>query len=615
MPDLLDDRYQILNVIGAGGMATVYRAKDLKLDRYVAIKVLREEYTEDETFRRHFKKEAVAIAQLSHNNIVGIYDILTDGHMMCLVMEYIEGETLKERINREGPLPWRQVVKYGIQIANGLAYAHSQKIIHKDVKSQNILIDHNDNVKITDFGISQMMNNTTITHNKGILGSAHYFSPEQARGERLSYQTDIYSLGIVLYELLTGSLPFTGDNPVSVALKHIQEEPEPVSSKVRGVPEGLSQIVMKCLQKDPSDRFQTMQAVSRALSSVSYPEEKAYATTAYKGVASGAAVGEILAAHHGDQGQTESLDNKHSENSQNNVQPSINKPAAKSHKGTRILMLAAIVVLVLAGTLFAAQFLFPPSEATVPNLQGMTVSEAQSKLERMDLKLSVSDEQYSDDYDKDEIISQSPTKNTNIQKGQTVTVVVSKGAKQSKVPSVTGMTLEQATSLLAENDLKVGKVTQSYSNTVSSGLVISQSRDENSSVKHGSSIDLVVSIGRETRSVTVPAVTGSSLEEAQQAITSAGLAVGSISYENSDEPEGTVISQSPASGKSLDENSTVNLVISSGPAHQEDPNSGHSNHNNGNDPGNSNNQENSGSNTGKSENNSNNTGSAIIGIL
>ena len=230
MNELLAGRYQVIKKIGSGGMAIVYLAKDLSLDRNVAIKVLRDEYTEDSTFRRHFQKEAVAIAKLSHNNIVGIYDILTDDETMCLVMEYVEGETLKDKINRDGAIPWQRAVKYAIQIANGLSYAHANQIIHKDVKSQNILIDKFDNVKITDFGISQMMNNTTITHNKGVLGSAHYFSPEQARGEKLSYQTDIYSFGIVLYEMLVGELPFTADNPVSVALKHIQEPPKSVHS-------------------------------------------------------------------------------------------------------------------------------------------------------------------------------------------------------------------------------------------------------------------------------------------------------------------------------------------------------------------------------------------------
>lgn len=180
MNELLAGRYKIERKIGSGGMAIVYLAKDLSLDRNVAIKVLRDEYTEDSTFRRHFQKEAVAIAKLSHNNIVGIYDIITDDDTMCLVMEYVEGETLKDKINRDGAIPWQRAVKYAVQIANGLAYAHANQIIHKDVKSQNILIDKFDNVKITDFGISQMMNNTTITHNKGVLGSAHYFSPEQA---------------------------------------------------------------------------------------------------------------------------------------------------------------------------------------------------------------------------------------------------------------------------------------------------------------------------------------------------------------------------------------------------------------------------------------------------
>ena len=399
MNELLGGRYQIIKKIGSGGMAIVYLAKDLSLDRKVAIKVLRDEYTEDSTFRRHFQKEAVAIAQLSHNNIVGIYDILTEDENMCLVMEYVEGETLKDKINRDGAIPWQLVVKYGIQIANALSYAHANQIIHKDVKSQNILIDKDDNVKITDFGISQMMNNTTITHNKGVLGSAHYFSPEQARGEKLSYQTDIYSLGIVLYEMLVGELPFTAENPVSVALKHIQEPAKPVHSIIHDVPESLSFIVSKCLEKKPENRFATMQALSRALSGVkagsagraeaakdktmtkAVPITTAAMAagvpkkTAPKEAAAQAAVKtpKDTVAKKAAGAATVAAAAKAAKNVKNKK---LKEPNSQKKK-TNFFVLAVIVLLVLGATIFIAQKIAPPSELTVPDFRGMTFEAAE----------------------------------------------------------------------------------------------------------------------------------------------------------------------------------------------------------------------------------------------
>lgn len=600
MNELLAGRYKIERKIGSGGMAIVYLAKDLSLDRNVAIKVLRDEYTEDSTFRRHFQKEAVAIAKLSHNNIVGIYDIITDDDTMCLVMEYVEGETLKDKINRDGAIPWQRAVKYAVQIANGLAYAHANQIIHKDVKSQNILIDKFDNVKITDFGISQMMNNTTITHNKGVLGSAHYFSPEQARGEKLSYQTDVYSFGVVLYEMLVGELPFTADNPVSVALKHIQEPPKSVHAIMHDVPESLSFIVSKCLEKKPEDRFASMQALSRALSSISQNKNEGRAASAGKTIKTAAvAAGASAAAGAAAKGAAvKAAQQAANPQAAKQAAPAAAKTAAKQaadpraaqpgkkataatasadkkkppkkkkkKKKTNIFVLALIVLLVLAATLVLAQKIAPPSELTVPDFRGMTIEEAQNEAAKHELTITEAGSEFSDEYAEGLISSQSPTQNSNVSKGDKISVVVSKGPEQSTVPDVRGQTLDEATSMLADEDLAVGSVIESYSSSVAAGNVISQGIAPDTKVERNTAVNLEISLGEKPYAI-VPDVRGETLDTASTSLANAKLNVGSITYQESDQASGIVISQGYDPNTHVDEYTAVNLVVSSGPAEE-----------------------------------------------
>lgn len=589
MNELLAGRYKIIKKIGSGGMAIVYLAKDLSLDRNVAIKVLRDEYTEDSTFRRHFQKEAVAIAKLSHNNIVGIYDILTDDDTMCLVMEYVEGETLKDKINRDGAIPWQRAVKYAIQIANGLAYAHANQIIHKDVKSQNILIDKFDNVKITDFGIAQMMNNTTITHNKGVLGSAHYFSPEQARGEKLSYQTDIYSFGVVLYEMLVGELPFTADNPVSVALKHIQEKPRSVHAIIHDVPENLSFIVSKCLEKKTEDRFASMQAVSRALSSISSGKPmignaagKTIKTAAVAAGTAGAAAAASSAAKAAPNAQQTATDAAEKSQQRAAKQPTVEKKKPtkktaaansgnagkkqnpKKKKRLNILVLALIVLLVLGGTMVLANMIAPPSELTAPDFRGMTLEDASNTASRYELTVTEVGSEYSEDYEEGQICSQSPLQGSNVSRGDTISVVISKGSQQSTVPDVRGQTLEKATEMLEDANLAVGNVSESYSSSVAAGAVISQGVEPDSKVARDMAINLEISLGEKPYAV-VPDVRGQTLDKASATLSSAKLNVGNIVYEESDEyNEGVVISQGYNPSDHVDEYTAVDLVVSSG---------------------------------------------------
>ena len=601
MNDLLAGRYQIIKKIGSGGMAIVYLAKDLSLDRKVAIKVLREEYTEDSTFRRHFQKEAVAIAKLSHNNIVGIYDIITEDETMCLVMEYIEGETLKDKINRDGAMPWQQVVKYGIQIANALAYAHSNQIIHKDVKSQNIIIDKHDTVKITDFGISQMMNNTTITHNKGVLGSAHYFSPEQARGEKLSYQTDVYSLGVVLYEMLIGELPFTADNPVSVALKHIQEPAKNVHMLVNDIPESLGFIVSKCLEKNPENRFASMQALSKALSSLTMPNAvSSNLNTPLAAAAVTTAAAESKAAANANRVQSENNSTKQKQNVTRKA-PSNKK---KKKKKTNILVLFGILLAVLAITLFISQKLFPPSELTAPDFRGMTITAAEDNAKQHELTVIEAGSEFSDDYAAGEIMSQTPRQGSNVSKGDTISVIISKGPEDATVPDVVGKNLDAATKLLKENNLDVGTVTEVYSDSYDAGEVVYQETDAGTKLEKGSLINLQISLGAKPQSI-VPDMIGNDLETAQTQLANAKLNLGSVTYQESDEPEGYVLSQGINPGSEVDQYTTVNIVVSAGKA--EEPSNGNNTNNNGNNTNNGNNSNGNNSNGNNANNNGNNS--------
>lgn len=583
MNDVLGNRYQIIKKIGSGGMAIVYLAKDLSLDRKVAIKVLRDEYTEDSTFRRHFQKEAVAIARLSHNNIVGIYDIITDDETMCLVMEYVEGETLKDKINRDGAIPWQQAVKYAIQIANGLAYAHANQIIHKDVKSQNILIDKYDHVKITDFGISQMMNNTTITHNKGVLGSAHYFSPEQARGEKLSYQTDVYSLGIVLYEMLVGDLPFTADNPVSVALKHIQEKPKSVHALMHDVPESLSFIVSKCLEKKPEDRFANMQALSRALSSIpliahpSSPNASKTITTAATAAAA-ASVAKKAPTKSQPSSVKKSVDTplvkdavaqKAALKTNKSTQVSRKKENKPKKKKANWLLLALIVLAVIGATMVLAQQIAPPSELTAPDFRGMTYEAAQNEAAKYELSIEEAGIEYSDEYEEGEICSQTPGEGSNVSKGDVISVVISQGPENRKVPNLIGQTLDRATTMLEDEKLIAGDVTEDYSSSVAAGRVMSQGIDADTEVAPNTAVNLVISLGPKPMAI-VPELRGKDLETAKSMLTEANLTIGNISYEESSEKEGTVISQGYNPNDQVDEYTSVDLVVSSGSDNESD---------------------------------------------
>ncbi len=568
---MLANRYELIRKIGGGGMAVVYLAYDTSLDRQVAIKLLREEYVDDPDFIRQFQKEAKAVARLSHQNIVNIYDFGESDGVTYLVMEYVEGSTLKEIIAQYGPLPIGQVIDYSVQLCYGLAQAHSQQIVHKDIKPHNIMIDRNHVVKITDFGIAQAMNNLTITHNKGILGSAHYFSPEQARGERVDFESDIYSLGVVMYEMVTGKVPFTGDNPVSVALKHMQEQPASLLAQRADVPLELERIIFKALEKNPAYRFGSMQEMADALLDLQlYLEERGYyqqnsperdyGKVAYRETEPERkdAVEEEL-----EDGEDRTRVMKHGY-----LEEGTSGTGKRKTKKKNVLILVAAAVLLFLASFWAVQGFLSRDEVTVPDLQDKTVLEAEELLSKSKLKIKVEDEVYDAQVEKDHIISQLPKAETKVKEGREVTVVVSLGSNEVTVPDLSGKTEQEARIALENEGLEVGEVTKATDSNQPVDVVIYQSIGQGETVTAGTKVNLIINEKAEPEVVmtSVPSLVGKSLEEARKALAAANLKEGTVSEASSDQYySNVVITQQLAAGSSVAEGTAVNFTVSTGP--------------------------------------------------
>ena len=569
---MLANRYELLRKIGSGGMAVVYQAYDTSLDRKVAIKLLREEYVDDPDFIRRFQKEAQAVARLSHQNIVNIYDFGESDGLTYLVMEYVEGSTLKEIIAQNGPLPISQVLDYSIQLCYGMAQAHSQQIVHKDIKPHNIMVDHNHVVKITDFGIAQAMNNLTITHNKGILGSAHYFSPEQARGEHVDFESDIYSLGIVMYEMITGKVPFTGDNPVTVALKHMQEQPASLLAQREDVPSGLERIVFKALEKSPAYRFKSMDEMADALIDLQrYLENEGYFNHAYHAA--------ITIKEYAEPERTERKKAELREKdghtrvmSQDYLREDDGQKKKKKTNKKNVLILTGAALALFLVTFIAVQGLLGRDEVVVPDLEDKTVLEAEKMLSELSLKIKVDDEVYDDEVEKDHIISQLPAAESKVKEGREITVVVSLGSDEVEVPDLAGKTEQEAAIALENEELELGTVTKVTDSKQPADVVVYQSVQAGETVKAGTKVDIMINEKEaepEVVTVAVPTLTGKTLEEAKKALTNAGLQVGTINKVTSDEYYNNyVIGQGTAAGTSVSEGTAVALTVSTGPGPQ-----------------------------------------------
>ena len=476
---LLDGRYEIIEKIGNGGMATVYKAVDKVLKRNVAVKILRDEFTTDEEFIKRFEVEAQSAARLSNANIVSIYDVGSEGNLYYIVMELIQGKTLKEIIVEEkGPLPWKWSVNVAIQIASALEMAHKNNIIHRDIKPHNIIITEDGIAKVTDFGIAKAVSNSTITAFGTTIGSVHYFSPEHARGGFTDAKSDLYSLGVVMYEMVTGRVPFDADTPVSVALKHMQEEPEEPIQINPNIPTSINKIIMKALQKDTTLRYQTatemLTDLKQALKNPDgdFVEELEYDPTARTQKIN---MNEI---------EDEIKNNKKNKNGKNGKKPSKFKEFIKKHKVLScIIGLILLFAISLGGTLGVLKITNPP-EVSLPNVVGLSKEEAQKNIEDAKLNFEIEKEEYNKDVPEGYVISQkvdgdlgdfttTPSADKKVKEGSKIKVIVSKGQEKVTVPKVVGMEKEEAIKALEDIKLKV-EVIEEASKKVQKGYVISQ---------------------------------------------------------------------------------------------------------------------------------------------
>ena len=564
MTEILGNRYEIIKKIGGGGMAIVYLAKDVFLDRPVAVKVLREEYIGDQDYIRRFHKEAKAVASLAHPNIVNIFDFGINNERAFLVMEYVEGETLKNYINEKGSLSEAETAEIGRQICLGVAAAHKKNIVHKDIKPHNILIEKNGTVKVTDFGIAQSAGNNTITHSKGILGSAHYFSPEQARGEQVDYKTDIYSIGVVLYEMITGKVPFGGDNPVTVALKHIQAAPALPSRLKSDISPKLEHIILRAMAKDPSQRYDSAEEMAKELAELCGKDNELTFQIAPK-VPTGNILEKFVAENTLDE-QAQQIVRENTEEKSDAIPKRQTKMKIK--KGPLALLLVAAVLLLFGGFKFATSLFDSADDIAVPDIVGQSVLEAQKTLLDNDLTIEVEDNIYTDTMERGLIISQSPSAGTKVKAGRNVTVIVSLGPSLIEVPDLSGMTEREAKVTLESYGLTIGKTSTGYSDEYKKDEIIFQSPKAATKVEEGTTVDLIISLGSQPEAITAPNVVGVDLTQARQIILANGLLEGEITYVTSNEYyENVVVSQS-ISGQTL-QGSTVDLTVSSGPGPEE----------------------------------------------
>lgn len=594
---MLSGRYEVLKRVGSGGMADVYMAKDHKLNRNVAVKVLKSEYVEDEKFLKKFETEAQAVARLSHPNIVNIYDVGMEDGINYIVMELAEGITLKEYIRKKGYLSPKETVEISTQIASAISHAHKNHIIHRDIKPQNILVSDTGIIKVTDFGIAKATSSNTVTSTATAMGSVHYISPEQAKGRFCDEKSDIYSLGITMYEMVTGHVPFDHENGVTIALMHLQNEITPPSQIRDGIPDSLEKIILKCTMKKPEERYQTADDLIADLRLV-------FEDT------SGGYVGVVPAI---DDSPTIMID-------QNELTQRINTPKKdqkiqqeeplkdeeqnayldeddeeESGMNSKIEKLVIVLAAVVGAIILISIIVFVVKSSgvfksgksttttsigttagsndteskkyTVDNYIGMSLSAAREKIDGK-FKIKV-EEEYSADYAKGLVIRQDPESDTELEEGKTLTLVVSKGTRTEdkvSVPGVVGKRESSAKSELEAAGLKVS-VKIKYSTDVAKGKVISQSPGSGNQVTKNSTVVITVSQGEKPETmVRVPNLRYFTESEARSELKNSNLVLGSVLTEYSDSVEkGLVIRQTVSSGSKVKEGTAVGIYVSLGP--------------------------------------------------
>ena len=543
---IIGNRYEILTKIGCGGMATVYKARDSVLNRNVAIKVLREEFTTDDEFIKRFNIEAQAAASLTHPNIVSIYDVGNEGDLHYIVMELIQGKTLKEIISENGVLPWKWSVNISIQIASALEMAHRNNIVHRDIKPHNIIITEDGIAKVTDFGIAKAVSNSTITAFGTTIGSVHYFSPEHARGGYTDAKSDLYSLGVVMYEMMTGRVPFDADTPVSIALKHMQEEPvEPIKLNST-IPQVVNNIIMKAMQKDVNLRYPSATEMLRDLRDALKDPNGDF----------------VHIEKMNNDSPTQRIDLNENNMGNNKKKGKIREYFAK-HKAAKVfaILLSCILIfaIAMAGTVFFVNK-NRPNQVQIPDLVNDNIEDARKKLDILNLKYEITEE-YNSEKEAGIIISQDPKYQDNykINDTEVMKLVVSKGSEMTTVPKVVGETEEDATTMIKNAKLNI-EVNEEKSEKVEEGIIIRQEPSANEEVEAGSTVKVYVSIGRGIKQVEMVNVVGQDESTAKKALEDLRLKY-KINYNETSTDNGKVIKQSIDEGKEVDEGTTVTLTV------------------------------------------------------
>lgn len=567
---VLSNRYKLEEKIGVGGTAIVYKAKDTVLNRNVAVKVLKSELSDDDDFVAKFKREATSVASISDINIVNIYDVGTDEKINYIVMEYIDGKTLKEIIKQEKTIDTKRLITIAIQITKALDCAHRNSIIHRDIKPHNIMVTKDGIVKVTDFGIAKASNSVTITSTNKVVGSAHYLSPEQAQGKQVDCRTDIYSFGIVLYEMATGKVPHDADSPVSVALKHIQEPVIPPKELNESIPAALNRLILKCLEKDPNNRYQNARQLLNDFirmknnyriddfdETMTVDDDEDYTKVMEPVKAKG--LEKSISKNKKDYEDDEDIEEVEEEDEPKDI---------KGNKRKKIIAASIIGVILLAGCVlfFALGAGLLSSNAVakvkVPKIYGLKEGDAKKAVIDAKLKFEVVARTKSDK-PVGTVIDCSPRENTEVDEGTTIRVDISSGQETSSVPTLFMLTESEAKDAIVKAGYKVGDIVRKNDSTVPKGCVIDQTPSSGSSLEKGKTIDISISTGpSESDTVSVPGVVGSSESDASSTLKAAGFNVNIVRKSTEDAAKDkTVSSENPEPGTKVAKGSTITIVV------------------------------------------------------
>lgn len=560
---ILGDRYELQEKIGEGGMSLVYKARDKKLNRFIAVKILKHEFIDNEDIVDKFKKEATAIANLNDPYIVNVLDVGSQDDYNYIVMEYVKGKTLKEFIREKGRIPYDLALNFSVQIAKALDCAHKNNIIHRDIKPQNILVTEEGSLKVTDFGIAKSTNSSTITNTSNVIGSAHYFSPEQAKGNYIDSRTDLYSLGVVIYEMVTGRVPFDADSPVSVALKHIQEEVVPPKNINSAVPESLNKLILKAMEKEQIKRYQSAKEIIVDLDKIKNDPNAIIGAVPVTEDDFTRVMPSVNPANVAAVKNSTSKSNDDWEEDEDDWDEEEDDSKKKKNKTKLGIILALVAVLILAGAAITTYFLTTNNKKAedlkMPKIIGLKQDDAEKTLKDMGLEMLVAGEEKSTE-PAGTVVKANKNEGDTVKKGETIRVYVSGKETKKKLQDVTGLDENQAKTFLDNAGVQIKEIIKEYSDTVEKGKITRQDPVGNTEITEDTKVTLYVSQGK--KPVTVPKLLGLSRQDAINALNAVGLNGDSKEAETTDKnKDGKVIDSSVKEGNSVDAGSTITLTI------------------------------------------------------